>query len=207
MDCPRLPNRIGHLPVRHEQQNRILSVHLVNQSDPAVLRARSVSFPGGLDRQVGSTTYGLERCACWGCPAGEGTVICPQPSVFWPLLCSAVRLDWSGTAWKTYPLWEWLLSHASSSLWSITARAHRSRRGVGYRAPVLQGRIDWRGRLHLASAVVKSSVFHFSSFQVQVQGVGPHISSGLSKKSSRKTCSPAMAQHMRRCAKRQVCCG
>lgn len=96
MDYPRLPNRIGHLPVRHEQQNRILSVHLVNQSDPAVLRARSVSFPGGLDRQVGSTTYSLELFACWGCPAGEGTVICPQPSVFWPCAvpCRASGLFW-----------------------------------------------------------------------------------------------------------------
>lgn len=61
---------------------------------------------------------------------------------------------------------------------------------------MFQGRIDWRGRLHLASAVVKSSVFHFSSFPVQGQGGGPHMSSELLKKSSRrKTCSSAMAQH------------
>ena len=115
-------------------------------------------------------------------------------------LCHAVPRRASGQVfcrWEPYPLWTWLLLRASSSLWRrVTASAHRSRRGVRYRALMLQGRVDWRRRLHLASSVVKSSVFHFSSFPVQGQEVGPHISSGLSKKSSREMYSSAMAQHI-----------
>lgn len=47
---------------------------------------------------------------------------------------------------------------------------------------MLQGRVYWRGRLHLARSVVKSSAFHFDSFSNSRSGGGtPHLVGTIEK--------------------------